>query len=137
MDNKYNYLAKNPKKCNQLFGLSFEKLELLIGKVQNHIENLIKENPMSNRELNSALGEKDQILLSLEYLRGYPTFAKLGFDYNMSDSWACKIYHFHLPIFLEVIGLKKPDKISKKKVRKLLIDITCQPIERTRQEQEN
>jgi hypothetical protein len=137
MNTKYEYLSKNPKKCSRLFGLSFEKLELLIGKVQNHIQNFLKENPLSNRGLNSELGEKDQILLSLEYLRSYPTFAKLGFDYNISDSWACKIYHFHLPIFLEVAGLKNPKKISKKKVRKLLIDVACQPIERPTKEQEN
>ena len=136
MDEKYKLLEKNPKHCKRLFGLSFEKLSLLIEKVQKHIEEKIVETPISNRGLTSALGDRDQILLSLEYLRTYVTFAKLGFDYGISESWACKIYHYHLPIFLGVVGLKNPKKISKKKVGKLLLDVACQPIERPQENQE-
>jgi DDE superfamily endonuclease/Helix-turn-helix of DDE superfamily endonuclease len=136
MDNKYTFLSKTPKNCKRLFGLSFDKLELLIEKVQNYIKEELAKNPLSRRGLNSELGEKDQILLSLEYLRNYVTYAKLGFDYGISESWACKIYHYHLPIFLLVIGLKNPQKISKKKVRKLLIDVACQPVERPQENQE-
>lgn len=136
MNSKYTLLANNPSLCKRLFGLNFDKLEVLLEKVQNHIEEDLAKNPLSRRGLSSQLGRKDQVLLSLEYLRSYVTFAKLGFDYGISASWACKIYHYHFPILLKLVGLENPKRISKNKVKKLLIDVACQPIERPTVDQE-
>lgn len=130
MNTKYEKLVKNPKTCRRLFGLDFDKLESLLEKVQLYFEQKQSENPISNRGLKTGLGLKDQFLLTLTYLRTYKTFIVLGFEYGVSESWANKIYHRHLEALGDILGLKNPAKLSRRKVRKVLLDVTCQPVEK-------
>ncbi len=37
--------------------------------------------------------EEDRLLLTLYYLRHYPTFANLGDIFGISESYCCKIYN--------------------------------------------
>jgi hypothetical protein len=41
-----------------------------------------------------------------------------------------QIYHRIRPVLAAVVGLKNPDKISYKHVKKVIIDVAVQPIER-------
>jgi len=46
-----------------------------------------------------------------------------------------QIYHRIRPVLAIVVGLKNPDKISYKHVKKVIIDLAVQPIERPVKEQ--
>lgn len=133
---KYEMLQQNPSASKRLFGLKMEQIESLLEKVQERFALHIEQNPISNRGPKAAMPLSDQLLLTLEYLKSYPTFVVLGFSYGVSESWACKIYHRLRPVLFEVVGLKNPDKIKYEKVRKVIIDVAACPIERPLEGQE-
>jgi hypothetical protein len=136
MVNKYALLQKNPKRSKRLFGLEFELLDNLFKKVQFSFEQKKVENPISNRGIKSELGFENQFLLSLEYLKSYQTFEVLGFSYGVSESYASRIFNKFRPVLSEIIGLKNPEKLTYKKVKKIIVDVATQPVERPKKEQE-
>lgn len=136
MIDRYQQLKNNPKVSETIFGLKFDPLESLLEKTQSLHEHKLKQNPISKRGLNSEFGFANQFLLTLEYLKTYQTFDVLAFNYSISKSYANKSYHKVLMLLVEVIGLKNPKKISRKQVAKLIIDVSCQTIERPAIEQE-
>jgi hypothetical protein len=74
MNDKHKLLTENPKNCKRLFGVKYDIFEYILKKVQNKINDHLIENPLSNRGISSEFGIENQILLTLEYLRQYPTF---------------------------------------------------------------
>jgi hypothetical protein len=136
MNDKYKLLQDNPQICKRLFGIEIELLETILVKVQNHNEKYLQENPTSNRGIDGEFNISNQLLLTLEYLRQYPTFLSLGFSYGISESYANKIFHKIRPILAEIVGLKNPTKLKYKDVKTVIIDVTVQPIERPKIHQE-
>lgn len=136
MMDKYTLLKKRPRACLRVYGLHFEEMEALLRKVQiAHLKKL-EENPISKRGQKAEFSFENQFLLTLEYLRSYQTFEALAFSYGISESYANKCFHKLLGLLAEEIGLKNPEKVSFKKVKKALVDVACQPIERPLKEQE-
>ena len=136
MNDKYKLLKENPGICKRLFGIEFGDFEIVLGKVQIEFDVFLRENPISNRGLNSDFNTANRLLLTLEYLRQYPTFLSLGFSYGLSESYANKTHHGIRPILAKVAGLKNPSKLKFKDVSKVLVDVTVQPIERPKVEQQ-
>ena len=136
MSDKYEFLRQNLQYCTRLFGIKFEQFETILGKVQQRENEYLLENPLSNRGLEGEFSLANQLLLTFEYLRQYPTFLSLGFSYGISESYANKIFHKIRPILADIIGLKNPDKLKYKDVQKIIIDVTVQPVERPQKNQE-
>ena len=136
MNDKYKILQENPKNCKRLFGIDFVTFKIILEKVQNNIDNYLQENPLSKRGLSADFTIANQLLLTLEYLRQYPTFLSLGFSFGISESYANKNYHKIRPILAEVVGLKNPKKLKFKDLKNVIIDVTVQPIERPQLHQE-
>lgn len=136
MSDKYEFLRQNPQYCTRLFGIKFEQFETILGKVQQKENEYLLENPLSNRGLEGEFSLANQLLLTFEYLRQYPTFLSLGFSYGISESYANKIFHKIRPILADVIGLENPEKLKYKDVKKVIIDVTVQPVERPQKNQE-
>jgi hypothetical protein len=130
MTDRYALLTKNQKLSENVFGLKYDLLNSLLVKVQLLNNKKLEENPISKRGLNAKFTFENQFLLTMEYLRTYQTFEVLAFSYGISESYASKCYHKILTLLYDVIGLKKGQKISYKKVKDAIIDVTCQPIER-------
>ena len=84
MNDKHALLAENPKNCQRLFGVKYDIFKNILEKVQKNIRTTLIENPLSNRGISSEFSLENQILLTLEYLRQYPTFLSLG-RVNASD----------------------------------------------------
>jgi hypothetical protein len=136
MSDKYEFLRQNPQYCTRLFGIKFEQFENILRKVQQKESEFLLENPLSNRGLAGEFSLANQLLLTFEYLRQYPTFLSLGFSYGISESYANKIFHKIRPILADVVGLKNPDKLKYKDLKKVIIDVTVQPVERPQKNQE-
>ena len=136
MNNKYELLQANPQVCKRLFGVDFAHLEAVLVKVQNKIDQNLAENPLSKRGLDAEFSVANQLLLTFEYLRQYPTFLSLGFSYGVSESYCHKIFHKMRPILAEVVGLKNPEKLQDKDVKTVIVDVTVQPIERPQKDQQ-
>jgi hypothetical protein len=136
MNDKHTLLMENPQYCKRLFGVKYETFEYILKKVQERIKTYLAENPLSNRGVSADFSIENQVLLTLEYLRQYPTFLSLGFSYGISESYANKIYHKIRPILAETVGLKNPEKLKFKHVQTVIVDVTVQPIERPKVHQE-
>lgn len=74
MNDKHALLKANPEVCKRLFGVKYDTFEILLEKVQTHFDTHLIENPISNRGLDGEFSTANQLLLTLEYLRQYPTF---------------------------------------------------------------
>jgi len=122
MNDKHALLEANPEVCKRLFGVKYDTFEIILQKVQNHFDTHLIENSLSNRGIEGEFTIANQLLLTLEYLRQYPTFLSLGFSYGISESYANKIYHNIRAILSELVGLKNPQKIKFKDVEKIIID---------------
>lgn len=137
MNDKYKLLRANPQVCKRLFGVDFVQLEEVLAKVQNRIAHYLEENPLSNRGLDAEFSIANQLLLTFEYLRQYPTFLSLGFSYGISESYCNKIFHKMRVVLAEVVGLKNPEKLTYKDVKTVIVDVTVQPIERPQKDQKH
>ena len=135
MNDKYKLLQANPTVCKRLFGIDFVQLENVLKKVQDWIDQYLQENPLSNRGIDAEFSVANQLLLTFEYLKQYPTFLSLGFSYGISESYCNKVFHKMRPILAEVVGLKNTGKLSYTDVKTVIVDVTVQPIERPKKDQ--
>lgn len=136
MNDKHKLLAENPSVCKRLFGLDFAHFEELLVKVQHEINTHLQENPLSKRGIEAEFTVANPLLLTLEYLRQYPTLLSLGFSYGISESYANKIFHKIQAVLATVVGLKNPAKLKYKDVKTVIVDVTAQPIERPKKDQQ-
>ena len=72
----------------------------------------------------------DRLLLTFTYLRHYPTFARLGMEFGISESYANKLYHQILDVLVKVLSLKNRKHLLESNLQTIFIDVTEQPIER-------
>ncbi len=128
--NKYEQIQKNPKQALRLIGLKLSDFDLLLEKVQNYLITEKEKNPISQRGLKSKLSVAEQLILTLIYLKHYPTFVKLAFDFGICESHASKIFHKYVKILHKIIGLPENKEMSIKDCSKIIVDVTVQPIER-------
>ena len=136
MNDKYKLLQANPTVCKRLLGVDFVQMEQVLVKVQNRVDQHLRENPLSKRGIEAEMSVANQLLLTFEYLRQYPTFLSLGFSYGISESYCHKVFHKMRPILADVIGLKNPEELKYTHVKTVIVDVTVQPIERPKKNQE-
>lgn len=123
MTKSNNYLRQIGIAENQ-FTLLFDKLELEIKKD-------LQINKMKNRGVSSkAMTTELKLLLTLNYLRHYPTFSNLGAMFGISESYANKIFHKTIDYLLKFIHPKKTNELSLDDVCTVVIDVAEQEIER-------
>ena len=116
-------------------GISKATFQQLLDKVATYLAVQREKNPMKKRGLKSTISIADQLLLTLTYLRHYPTFAKLGKEFSISESYANKIYHRMLDILVRVLPMNSKKELLRSDLDSVVIDVTEQPIERPKQQQ--
>ena len=116
-------------------GVSKATFQQLLDKVAAYLETQREQNPMKKRGLKSTISIADRLLLTLTYLRHYPTFAKLGKEFSISESYANKIYHRMLDILIHVLPMTHKKELLRSDLDSVVIDVTEQPIERPKQHQ--
>ena len=116
-------------------GVSKQTFQSLLDLIEAYIATGHEKNPMKKRGLKSRLSIAQQLLLTLTYLRHYPTFAKLGKEFCISESYANKIYHRIVDILVRVLPMKNKKELLTANLETILIDVTEQPIERPKRKQ--
>ena len=123
-------MSKSSKHLRQI-GISLDQFYLLLSELKKEIEKDLNNNPMKKRGArNSDISIEDKLLLTLTYLRHYPTFLNLGNMFNISESYANKIYHKITNYLVKFIHSKKTDDLSWDDVTTVIVDAAEQPIER-------
>ena len=85
---------------------------------------------MKKRGKKSEVALTNRLLLTFTYLRHYPTFAILGLEFGISESYANKIYHQILDVLVKVLSMKNRKHLLESNLQTIIIDATEQPIER-------
>ena len=130
----YGYMQSDERFLRDV-GISKATFQQLLDKVATYLAVQREKNPMKKRGLKSTISLADQLLLTLTYLRHYPTFAKLGKEFSISESYANKIYHRMLDILVRVLPMNSKKELLRSDLDSVVIDVTEQPIERPKQQQ--
>lgn len=100
MNEILNYIEKNPKETQRLIGLKYEQLQQLIQKAK-----LFEQEKQALAEFKKVriiaggggrkpkLSSKEQIILTLVYLRHMTTFQLLGIQFGVSESTANDMFN--------------------------------------------
>ena len=111
-------------------GITEKQFALLLDKLEQEIKNELHINKMKNRGVSSKTMTTDlRLLLTLNYLRHYPTFSSLGTMFGISESYANKIFHKTVDYLLKFIRPKKINELSLDDVCTVVIDVAEQEIE--------
>lgn len=111
-------------------GLSLEQFQSLVELIKVYIQDQKQSCPLTRRGLKSKLSIENKLLLTLLYLRDYPTFIKLGLQFGLSESYAHKIYHRISTILVKILHVKNRQALFEANLETLVVDVTEQPIER-------
>jgi Helix-turn-helix of DDE superfamily endonuclease len=100
------HIDKHPKKTKRLLGLDYEALQQLIEQAE-----LIHKQQKSERITviasgggrKCSLSNRDQILLTLTYLRQHHTFEWLGLNFGVCESTAHNIFNYWIKILSSLL----------------------------------
>jgi len=120
-----------PETFKRMTGLSKDNFQNLCDKANANIEAEKIHNPLKKRGLKtSKLSLEDCVLLTLYYLRHYPTFINLADVFEISESYCYKIYYRYARILAKIENLPNRKNVLENPPDTLIIDVTEQPIER-------
>jgi hypothetical protein len=131
---QYEHLHRHPSVFRAMTGLSLAEFELLLGRFrprfQQHEEQRLSR-PQRKRAIGGGrdfvLDARDQLLVTLVWLRRYPTHEVLGWLFGVSDSTTVRIVGRMLPL-LEQLGhdtmrFPDPGKYHRRKFDELLDEL--------------
>lgn len=113
-------VEKNPKEMKRLLGINQEQFRQLIAQVEllhNQKQDEIERNKLRVNKKGGGkkpkLSRKEQIMLTLIYLRHSPTFQLLGLQFGVSETTANDIFHYWLPIISEALPPTLIEQVKK------------------------
>src|SRR5664279_6543283 len=89
--------TNNSEEFMRTVGLSTEDFQHLNGKLAAYLDEQKALNPLTRRgRKDSKLAWEDRLLLTLYYLRHYPTLINLAAVFGISESYCHKVYALSL-----------------------------------------
>jgi len=131
---QYAHLRRHPTVFRALTGLTLAEFDRLLGRLRPHYETEEYQRhcrPERKRAIGAGrvfvLDPRDQLLVTLVWLRRYPTHAVLGWLFGVSDSTTVRIVARVLPL-LERLGhetmrFPDPGKHHRRSCDELLADL--------------
>ena len=120
MRNVLSYIEENPKETQRLIGLEYESVQQLI----QNAERLHNEKPAfleSNQVIiitggggrKPKLSIKEQIILTLVYLRQMTTFQLLGISFGVRESTANDTFNYWFLLLRELLPSSLLEQVKK------------------------
>jgi hypothetical protein len=123
--------TNNSEEFMRTVGLSKEDFQHLNGKLADYLDEQKALNPLTRRgRKDSKLALEDRLLLTLYYLRHYPTLINLGAVFGISESYCYKVYARTARMLAKVKKLPNRKVLLEDPAATLVIDVSEQPIER-------
>ena len=120
-----------PEGSLRTVGLSQEDFLHLHGKLAAYLDEQKALNPLTRRgRKDSKLALEDRLLLTLYYLRHYPTLINLAAVFGISESYCHKVYARTARLLAKVEKLPNRKALLEDPAATLAIDVSEQPIER-------
>lgn len=121
MSDILNHIESKPKETLRLIGLEYEPLQKLIQNAEQlHYEKPALRESKKTRIISSGGGRKpklsikEQIILTLVYLRHLTTFQLLGIQFGVSESTANDTFNYWLPLLRELLPSSLVEQVKKK-----------------------
>ena len=121
MSDILNHIEENPKETKRLMGMAYEQLQQLIQNAERlHHE---KQATLESKKVRiiaggggrkSKLSLKEQIILTLVYLRHLTTFQLLGIQFGVSESTANDTFNYWLPLLRELLPSSLIEQVKKR-----------------------
>ncbi len=123
--------TNNPEEFMRTVGLSPEDFRHLNEKLSTYLEEQKALKPLTRRgRKGSKLILEYRLLLTLYYLRHYPTLINLGAVFGISESYCHKIYTRTARVLVKVEKLPNRKALLQEATTTWVIDVSEQPIER-------
>ena len=117
-------------------GISLEQFITLRDRIIAVIQAEQEAQPMKKRGKKAVtVTVEDKLLLTLTYLRHYPTFAQLGDQFGICESYAHKVYQQYLTRLVTACRLPGRKALLDEGIGAILVDVTEQPMERPTRQQ--
>ena len=122
---------RSPAKFLRAVGISLEQFVTLRDKILACIQAEQKAQPMKKRGRKAiTLTVEDKLLLTLTYLRHYPTFDQLGDQFGICESYAHKVYQQYVDRLVKVCHVPGKKALLDQGIGAIIVDVTEQPMER-------
>lgn len=115
-----NHIEENQKETQRLIGLEYLELQQLIEnaeKLHNEKQELIESRKIriivGGGGRKPKLSIREQIILTLVYLRHIPTFQMLGIQFGVSESTANSTFNYWLPLLRELLPSSLLEQVKK------------------------
>ena len=129
MESKYEKSKKlSEKKFKRLIGVKRKTFEAMVEELRKSYDEKHKQGGRPPK-----LNIENQLMLALEYLRQYITFAELGFNYGVAESTAHDITVWVENTLIKCGRFKLPGKkslLEDNDLQIVLLDVMESPIER-------
>lgn len=116
-----NHIEANPQETKRLIGIEYEQLQQLIQTAERlHHEKQALLEAKKVRIIPGGGGRKpklsvkEQIILTLVYLRHMTTFQLLGISFGVSESTANDTFNYWLPLLRELLPSSLIEPVKKK-----------------------
>lgn len=113
MSDILKHIEENPKETRRLIGLEYEQLQQLIENAEqlNYEKQALRESKKiriiaGGGGRKPKLSVKEQIILTLVYLRQMTTFQLLGIQFGVSESTANDTFNYWLPIRVRITSMQ-------------------------------
>ncbi len=128
----YAQLSTNkPEEFLRTVGMLLEDFLHLYRKLKVYLGEQKNINPLTRRgRKDSKLTLEDRLLLTLYYIRHYPTFINLAAIFDISESYCHKIYTRTARVLAKVEKLPSRKALLEDPTASVAIDVSEQPIER-------
>lgn len=119
-------------KFQRMIGLKLYQFDFLFELLEEYVQlNKYKDWDKRGKKGNFTL--VDKLLLTMRYLRDYPTFIVLGEEFGISESYAYKIFTKVSESLVKILKLPNIDSL-KGDLGKVIIDVSEQETERPKSE---
>ena len=121
MSSILEHIEANPQETQRLIGLGYSELQILLENAQKlHYEKQALLESKKTRIIAGGGGRKpklslkEQIILTLVYLRHMTTFQLLGIQFGVSESTANDTFNYWLPLLGELLPSSLVEQVKKK-----------------------
>ena len=116
-----NHIEEHPQETQRLIGLDYSELQQLIQNAQRlHYkkQDLLETEKIRIIEKGGGrrpkLSIREQIILTLIYLRHMTTFQLLGIQFGVSESTANSTFNYWLPLLRELLPSSLLEQVKKR-----------------------
>jgi Helix-turn-helix of DDE superfamily endonuclease len=119
------YKSYNPKNFQRLLGLKPHQFDFLFELFSEYVDK-----HWEKRGRKGSFQLVDKLILTLRYLRSYPTFLELGVEFGIGHSFAHSIFTEVSETLVKILKLPNLNQSTIQDLGTVILDVSEQEVER-------